>query len=405
MKICHINTSAAQGGAAKASLRLHEEMLDSGIDSRYLSAIGNPNAIKSKVIQKWKARILSPLLHQLSRQSAASKAEFGLFSPGWASLNILKDRSLVESDVIILHWVCYLLSVQDIRALLDSGKQICWVMHDMWPFTGGCHHSFGCNNYRNSCGYCQSLVNAGPHDKSNAVIRKKADLWTELSRLTLISPSKWLAATAKSSSLFCNAKIVTVPNLLPEKIFTPIPQQVARDLLGLPNDKKIILFGADDGSRNPYKGYSYLLEALQSLSKADNSLFVAVFGGSRELDLSNVPFPTKNFGRLGDDYSLALLYNAADVFVLPSLADNFPTTVAESIACGTPVVGFDVGGVPDLICNSVVGYLAKYRDSDDLANGIKVVLAKDANQGEIRNVGISVFGKNTVLPLWNSILQ
>ncbi|MEK7167443.1 MAG: glycosyltransferase, partial [Patescibacteria group bacterium] len=229
--------------------------------------------------------------------------------------------------------------------------------------------------------------------------------WKNLD-LTLVSLSRWLAQKAGESRLFSQRRIEVIPNSLDTDIYKPLDKDFSRQLFNLPKDKKIILFGAANATSNPRKGFAQLREALSLLSK--NDLLLAVFGsGDSSLDFG---LPVRYFGNLKDDYSLAALYSSADAMVVPSLQDNLPNTVLESMACGTPVVGFNVGGIPDLIDHRVNGYLAKPGDPKDLAQGIAWVIdngqSLGSNSRKKIEVEFSLKGQaNRYVELYDQILK
>jgi glycosyltransferase involved in cell wall biosynthesis len=275
-----------------------------------------------------------------------------------------------------LHWINRdFLSIKGIEKILKLGKPVYWVLHDMWAMTGGCHHSFECNKYETHCGNCPNLIKPSAKDSSYHLFEKKLEIFDKYKNLQIITPSKWLGECAKKSRLFSKKNIQVIPNVMDTSIYKPIDKSIARSIFKLSDDKKIILFGAVEGTINPYKGWNYLLEALKHLAQTENNIEAFIFGSEHSQTIVDaVPFPVHFSGHLNDDESLCMLYNAADVFVASSLADNFPNTIVESLACGTPVVGFNVGGIPDLVDHKRTGYLARYKDSNDLAEGIRWVL-------------------------------
>ena len=201
--------------------------------------------------------------------------------------------------------------------------------------------------------------------------------------LTIVTCSTWLAQCAKDSSLFKDLRIEVIPNSVNVNAFKPINKEIARDILNLPQNKYLILFGAINATSNKRKGFYYLNEALGKI-KSDypqikDDLELLVFGASYSEDINKLSIKTNFLGRLNDNYSLALYYNAADIFVAPSLEDNLPNTIIESLSCSTPVVGFKTGGIPNMIDHKQNGYLAEHKSVDDLAQGIYWML-EDKNR-------------------------
>jgi glycosyltransferase involved in cell wall biosynthesis len=262
-----------------------------------------------------------------------------------------------------------------VETLRRFGRPIVWTLHDSWAFTGGCHVPNDCVRYRESCGRCPVLGSTREADLSRRVWARKRRAWSDLD-LTLVAPSRWLADCARSSSLFRDARIEVIPNGLDLKRYKPVDRRFARDVLGLPQDRKLIVFGAKSGSEDRNKGLHLLASALRILKDAgrDHGTELVVFGSTASTTLARAGLKASYQGFLHDEVSLALLYAAADVFVAPSIQENLPYTVMEAMACGTPCVAFRQGGVPDLIEHERTGYLARPFEPEDLAHGIAWVL-------------------------------
>jgi len=409
MKVVHINFWDKQGGAAIAAYRLHKAMINTGIDSNILvfnKLIKDNTSIHA--IDSFFNKIIIAFFNICeSRLLAKFRPYIGNFSISLMGLNISKLKIVQDADVIYLHWINNnFVSISSIAKLLKLGKPIVWFLHDMWPMTGGCHHSFECIKYQSQCEYCDLLKSNKKKDISSKIFNKKLRLFSSYQNLKIITPSEWLGDCAKKSALFTHIKVRVIPNMIDITIFKPIDKQYARNILNLPENKKIILFGADMGVSNPYKGWGYLKDALKNINP---SYIIVTFGGeSIDLSLNDTTFPAYNFGRLFDDYSLALLYNACDVFVIPSLAEAFGQTALEAITCGTPAVGFNVGGIPDIISHKVTGYLSNYKDAYDLSVGINWVLDnpryKDLS-AQCRSYAIHKFSSKRVVKQHLTILS
>lgn len=379
MKIVQVQYSSKSGGGA--ALKLHNAFLDAGIDSHILTLHDDINDTDRVIYCGRKAKIMARIEDMISDfVTRKSKKEFGLFSYPFLGTDISQHRVIKEADIIYIHWVQKgFLNISGYRKIAETGKPVIIFMHDMWSITGGCHHSFTCEKYKAKCYDCQFFPGHKKNDLSAKGFRKKMKLYSGFSNLYFVSPSKWLKECAESSSLTRNREIFLIPNLLDRKIFRPVDKKVARVLLNIDNGNSVIAFGAL-AIDSPYKGWEYLKNALDKLSGTyrETTISVLIFGKCNvEVIRKNIPFDTVFTGYLKDEYSAALVYNAADVFVTPSLADNLPTTVLESLSCGTPVVGFRTGGIPDMIEHKINGYLAEYRNSDDLAEGIKYCLSNN----------------------------
>ena len=371
MKIVHISTSDKIGGAALAANRLNSAFNLANVDS-IMIVLNQSGADKNIIsVRKGKNQYISKL-NLLATESLKRK----LFRPnyttslGWCGYDLCKIKEIIEADVIYIHWTGFgFLSIKGLSNILDLNKPTIIFMHDMWFITGGCHHSFECDLYKTSCSKCSKIGNKKFNSITSITFNLKKKYLTKYKNLHIVAPSNWLANCVKQSALFKNNSINVIHNLIDTDSYKPIDKQIARKILNIPEDKKIILFGANGGKSDKYKGWDYLVSAISQIDR--NDVVIALFGGNiSEEDRKLLKFPIYSFGYLYDEYSTMLLYNAADVFVMPSLAENFPNTILESLACGTPVVGFNVGGIPDLIKHQQTGYLAEYMNERDLTNGI-----------------------------------
>ena len=376
MKVLMLNTFDETGGAARAALRLLRGTKALGIDTRMLvqfktgtadEVLCNQNPLRKL------ARRAKLFLGLLSVRRYPNKPENN-FSPA-----LIPDRPPVEipeidPDIIHLHWLSAgFLSVETIGRLGRRGKPLVWTLHDSWPFTGGCHMPFDCTRYRQSCGDCPVLGSTREKDLSRRTWARKHASWRDFD-MTLVTPSRWLADCARSSSLFQKSRIEVIPNGLDTEVFHPADKQASRRSLGLPDDKSIILFGAVGGTKDPNKGFHLLVPALQSLGERFPDSLAVIFGSDANEPLPDLGMPVVSLGRINDDKKLATVYSAADVFVAPSMLENLSNTVMEAMACGTPCVSFRQGGVVDLVDHEVSGYLAKPYDVEDFAEGIAWIL-------------------------------
>jgi glycosyltransferase involved in cell wall biosynthesis len=298
------------------------------------------------------------------------------YSVQWLPDRLLSRIGSLSPDIVHLHWINA--GFVRIETLAKLNRPLVWTLHDMWPFTGGCHYSGECDRYTKSCGACPQLQSERERDLSRWVWRRKLDAWRDID-LTVVSPSRWLADLAARSSLFSNTRIEIIPNGLDLQRYKPIDKKLAKQLLGLSPEKKALLFGAVGATGDRRKGFHLLQPALQKLAGLEtwrDRLESVVFGSSTPADPPDFGFTTRYLGRLDDDISLALLYAAADVFVAPSIQDNLPNTVMEALACGTPCVAFNIGGMAELIDHRENGYLAEPFESEDFCRGIRWVLEK-----------------------------
>lgn len=384
------------GGAGTAALRLHDGLF----------ALGMNSTLHVHNIQRWKdgttllsktqpastpgSRFVSPDWQAFQVQNSKClvayphrPAGLEIFSDTWAATRLTDIPELVDADIIHLHWISGTVSIpQDVEFL--KAKKIVWTLHDMNAFTGGCHYSAGCQGYEKYCGACPQLGSQEESDLSREVWKRKKVAYKQLD-MTIVTPSEWLAKCARKSSLLSSLPVHVIPYGLPTDVFKPLSQARIREPLQVPEESFLILFGADSVS-NARKGFVYLLRALEKLKTHDHDqeIVLAVFGHHAEASVRHMGFKTFGFDYVEKESELALIYSMADVTVIPSLEDNLPNIVLESLACGTPVVGFDVGGIPDMVEHRVDGYLAPVGDAAELAQGIRWIMEQKQGGGKIR---------------------
>lgn len=361
MKILHISTKDFEGGAARAANRLHQGLKEINIDSQMLvqtkvsddRTIIDPQTFVEKSLAKFGGIVDTIPPKFYLRHSQVS------FSTQWLPDAIYPRIARHNPDLINLHWIHN--SYLRIETLAKLKLSIVWTLHDMWAFTGGCHYDRDCGRYVESCGACPQLKSDRNWDLSRWIWQRKSQAWKNIN-LTIVTPSKWLAECARSSSLFKNLPVEVIPNGLDLQRYKPIDRQIVRSLLNLPQNKQLILFGAIKATSDLRKGFHLLEAALQSLCQSgwQDKIELVVVGASQPDRQANLGFKTHYLGKLNDDISLAQVYAAADVFVAPSLQDNLPNTVVEAIACGTPSVAFKIGGMPEIIEHQQNG---RFRDN------------------------------------------
>jgi len=375
LKILIVNAFDIAGGAARAAYRLHRALVDTDVNSEML-VIGkfsddytvtpyeqNFGRIQNR-LRNLQKRVFKPL------KPYPNKSET-LFSPAFLSFSkVVETINAINPDIVHLHWICQeMIRIEDLAAI---EAPIVWSLHDMWAFTGGCHYDEECGQYKASCGQCKVLASIDENDLSKQVFERKLKTYAKLKSLTIVGLSHWLADCAAKSTLFKNNKIVVLPNPIDIDQFKPIDKTVARTILSLPQNKKLVLFGAMSATSDPRKGFLHLLEAINQL-ETDN-IELVVFGSSKPKVEQKLKYPVHYLGQLQDNISLQLVYSACDVMVAPSLQENLSNTIMECLSCATPVVAFAIGGNGDLVTHKKNGYLAIPFDDLDLVNGIEWLL-------------------------------
>lgn len=383
MKVLLLNAWDSSGGAARAACRLLKGIQAAGVDARLLvkdKTRTDPTILEPKTFDK----ILGLLRPRLEGRLVRRYPHWnGLtFSPALLPDRLIHQVSKLDPDIIHLHWMGD--GFLRLETLARFNRPIVWTLHDSWPFTGGCHIPLECTRYRDSCGKCPTLGSNRENDLSRKIWQRKLTSWKGLN-LTVVAPSRWIAECARSSSLFHDARIEVIPNGLDLLTYRPVDKLVAREALGLPKDKKLILFGAKSATQDRNKGFHLLAQALKELATSTRAgtTELVIFGSQVTETPQNLGFRTHSLGWFNDDISLALLYAAADVFVMPSILENLPYVVMEAMACGTPCAAFNQGGVPDMIDHQQNGYLAHPYDPSDLARGIAWALEDDDRRKEL----------------------
>jgi glycosyltransferase involved in cell wall biosynthesis len=376
MKILMLSTEDDRGGAAKAAYRLHQSLRNLEVTSQMFvqiahsdddTVINSNRNLYTKGMARGRAAIDSLPLKLMGKTANR------YYSTQWFPNSELDRLTSIPADIINLHWINGgYIPIEFIKKLTPP---LVWTLHDMWAFTGGCHYSDGCGRYQQSCGKCPVLNSNSNLDISRWIWQRKHRNWQNLN-LTIVTPSHWLARAAAASSLFKDLRIEVIPNGIDIELYKPIDKSIARSILGLPQDRCLILFGALGNVNNQVKGFDLLLQAIEILAHRPISshIDIVIIGSAPPHSSPITQFKTHYLGKLHDDISLALTYAAVDVLICPSREENLPNTILEALACGTPSVAFNIGGIPDLIEPEVTGYLASPFDVGELARGIEWVL-------------------------------
>ncbi|WP_462266672.1 glycosyltransferase [Mucilaginibacter sp.] len=378
LKVVHLNTYDGNGGAGRACLRLNRALLSQNINSKVIVhyKFGNNAAIGTfnrNALQKaWAAGLI--VLERLLAKAYLKPGKRTPFSFAWFGRSVIHHPDVKAADVIHLHWVNHsFMNPAHLAELTKLGKPVVWTFHDSNAFTGGCHVRYTCRHFEQQCGNCPLLKNESPNDESNQIWQQKDQAYRQLP-FTVIAPSTWMQQSVQAASLMRGKPLLQIPNTLETDVFAPGSQTDARQALGLPADKFIFLTGFMPSRKDLHKGGAYLLESLHLLkaqlgSRAGEAELV-IFGNRDTENMPEFPFKTHFLGVINSDEKLAQCYNAADAFLIPSLEDNLPYTVMESLSCGTPVVAFTTGGISDMVQHEHNGYLAEYRSAGSFAAGM-----------------------------------
>ncbi|WP_121812930.1 glycosyltransferase [Mucilaginibacter kameinonensis] len=382
LKVVHLNTYDGNGGAGRACMRLNRALLSQIIDSKIIVhyKFGNNPDIKTfnrSIIQK-SYTAATIILERILAKRFLKPDSRTPFSFTWFGRSVIKHPDVKNADVIHLHWINHgFLDPKHLAEIKKLGKPVVWTFHDSNAFTGGCHVRYTCDHYQQQCGNCPLLINAGDNDISHRIWQQKNKAYQQLG-FNIIAPSLWMQASVNKSSLMQGRAVSNIPNTLETDIFKPIDKKLAKQQAGLPTDKFIFLSGFMPSRKDLHKGTQYLLESMellkQRLGANTDQVELVVFGNRGTENLPDFPFKTSFLGTINNDEKLALHYAAADAFLIPSLEDNLPYTVMESLSCGTPVIAFTTGGIPDMVQHQYSGYLATYRSSESFTDGMEWII-------------------------------
>jgi len=373
MKILFLNTFKNEGGATQACNRIYHALQTyTDFTLNIINQFDEANLYTNW--RNWPG-LLRLLIEKIQLfyilKNKNSKFEFDSASVG---KSFRKNHQIEEADIIHMHWISQgLVSLEGLSELAAKGKPIVHTLHDMWAFTGGCFYAGECDHYMKSCGNCPFLKGDNADDVSHKIWLKKESIYKH-SNIKWVCPSKWLYNAAKESSLGQNNEIFYIPYPVDTDKYKPIERQNILKGYNLDPDKFYILFGAHNIS-DKRKGLDYIIEALEDLKSNNNEMIqnseLVLFGKCNDTSILNrLPIPFHYKGFIKDSNELIKLYNAADIFAMPSVDDNLPNMILESLACGTPVVSFDMGGIPDMISHDENGFLADYRNPSSFATGL-----------------------------------
>ncbi len=381
MRILHLSTYDIRGGAARAAYRLHRGLRGIGHDSRMLVArrygadpsveeYREPTGMVWRIVRRLRRRRI--LLGYEGSPQTHRPAGYELFSQDRSVRGVNLGKRLPECDVINLHWVSGFVDYVSFFRMLPPGKPLVWTLHDMNVLTGGCHYDSGCRRFEEGCGRCPQLGSDRVEDLSRRVWRRKHRALhpTPPLRLRFVADSRWLAEEARRSPIVNSYPIDTIHYALDLETFLPRDRRFARDVLDLPVDSRIVLFVADSVV-NRRKGFAILVDALQGMERPEGLILLSLGGGEPRF---RGRIEHRHLGPIEDDRLLSLVYSAADVFVIPSLQEAFGQTALEAMACGTPVVGFRTGGIPEIVRPGETGELVPVGDAAELRGVVRKML-------------------------------
>ena len=404
--VLHVSTNDVSGGAAIAAYRLHQGLSSERINSSIYTA---KKISLDRSVYKYQPKLSlagkirralrgMQLKFEYHRSYRATKAQTEMFSDDRTKHGQDVVLQMPGHDILNLHWIAHFLDYGSLFTFNRKISPVVWTIHDMNLLTGGCHYSFDCTRYLNGCGACPQLGSNDINDLSRQIWIRKKRIFHQLKRnaVNIVAPSKWLSQRAAKSPLVGHFDTSTIPYGLNTEEFSPRDKIQARKILGIPVDANVILFVAES-INNKRKGIDLLINALRDEEPIGN-LFVITLGKSKmPLDLN---LPTLHIGYLENNRMLSMVYSSADLFVNPSIQDNFPNTILESMSCGTPVIGFDSSGISEMITPSKTGVLVPIGDTNKLHEAIRNLLANELVRREM-----SIECRETVLKKYASEVQ
>lgn len=376
MKILHINQTDISGGASLAAYRLHEKLLEREHDSRLL--VGHAHLADSHIARLPRIRGVRSILNNLGRYTGLNYA----FLP--FGFNATKHWFFRNVDIVNLHnlhsgYFNYLA----MKGIATSYPTV-FTLHDMWSFTGHCAHSYDCERWETGCGRCPNRKSYPEIVFDNTRLEWKIKDWLyNKAAMSIVTPSKWLHDLAKRSMLG-RFDIHHIPNGLDLDTFRPHEPAYCRNVLGIPNDARVVLYVATN-LHEPMKGGALLEEALEKLPDNLKKETVLLTMGKGDFKIPHIEIRHIHLGYINNDGLKTMAYSAADVFAFASLAENLPLVVQESIACGTPVAAFKVGGIPEIAIDGQTGKLATLSDTNELASAIEALLTTGSQAEDIRS--------------------
>jgi glycosyltransferase involved in cell wall biosynthesis len=376
LKILFLNHSDTNGGAAKAAYRLFCGLRNNGIQVKMLvreKHSDDPDVFCcfdynrtgwlgkiDRFIWKIKNRIQKEKWKKYPDREAA-------FLNDLNSIPLQRTLRQLDFDILHLHFVAN--RFLNLKELPQINKPVVWTLHDCWPFTAICHYFDNCNRYQYQCGKCPMLHSDEEYDFTRTIWRQKKNIYHQL-RMHIVAPSRWMCECAEKSSLLSIFPRTLISNCIDTNLYRPRSKEQVRKKLGLDPSKKYILFGAFNAVADTRKGYHLLLDTLHHIYNSHTIDFELIVFGAEQLNRSEIPFHIHNFGVINRELQLICLYQAADAMVVPSLSENLSNAIMESMACGTPVTAFNIGGNRDMIVHQENGYLATPFSTIDLADGI-----------------------------------
>lgn len=381
LEVLHLATYESYGGAARASKRIYEALRTSSIHCHMFTMIKSSDDESIHAVYPKDPHAQLKYIHALLQSNQKQKLSQNVImeSEGDVSAGIVEEINTHQAPIVHLHWINNLLSISDIGKI---NKPIVWTLHDMWPFSGREHLSYNPNAY---------FYSDSSKVPSSDTLRLKIENWAHKS-FTIVTPSKWLAECARRSILFNECDVSIIPLPIDHELWSPKNSQDRRIEFNFDKDKKKILFLGQNVIKDQNKGWDLLQEILLTFSYSKDVEFELVIVGHSEELMLDCPYTIHSIGEISDDNVIVQLFAAVDLLVVPSRFEAFSQVTLEAQSCGVPVVGFDTGGIPDILIHKKTGWISPVNDLVDFSEGIYWILKE---KGRTEKMGLE--GRKNVI--------
>lgn len=406
LRVAMVAESEGPGGAGRSASQLRQALSDAGVDARLFTRPGGDEGSAGAAVKRSVAAVRAKVEFKAVEFRARDRT-------AWFSAGLLPDAKWAKirrfaPDVVSLHWINA--GHVGIETLPLYPGPMVWTLHDMWPFTGGCHVDEGCGRYRDACGACPVLGSSVEDDLSRHIWRRKRRAWRGLD-MVFVAPSEWLATAVGKSSLFTGSPVVIIPRPIDTEHYHPADRRAARAALGLRPDALIVAAGAHGLFTDRNKGWDLLAGALRRIRPTvppggpEPSLLL--FGEAAEGTIDVGAFRVVNLGPV-DKGVVARVHNAADVVVVPSRQEAFGRVAAESLACGTPVVALRSPGAGPLVDHGVTGFVCEVTQEGlrlAIERSLDALVGDPAVRTRCRQQALSSFSSDAVAVAYRSLFE
>ncbi len=385
MRVTHISTSDSEGGSARSARRLHESLRRLGHVSRMLVGTKAGHDADAETVHGGGAR---RMLDRIAEETTRRLGLQYLWYP--SGRRILRHPWVADADIIQLFNIHGGYLSPSLLPALARQAPIVWRLSDMWAMTGHCAYAGPCERWHSGCGSCPDLKRYPPiaYDTTAFLFARKRRAYS-VARPTIVAPSRWIEGLARQSPLFAGCPVHHIATAVDGTLYRPRDKRAAREILDLPQDGQLILFTAHSVDDDERKGSGAAIEALRRI-EARPDLRILLLGLGGESWIGKQPHTVLRLGFLRDERLIAAACAAADVALAPASVENLPNAILEAMACGTPVVAFDAGGIGEAVLHRETGWLAPLGDVAALAEGLRQLLSDEAQRARLSTAGTAL---------------